>query len=106
MERLNLILPLIDYDSVSMVNKMDRIIFGLRCLGYVPDRQYRRCTLPETTFVAKSFSGSSKLDRLEKISLCWVVIKNIVRHCPNLNHLDLEKFCGLKTLQISKLYKL
>ncbi|GMN37238.1 hypothetical protein TIFTF001_006663 [Ficus carica] len=81
------------------------------CSGDVPDRQYRLYILPETTFVAKSISGSSKLDRLEKISLCWVVInefviKNIVRHYPNLNHLDLENFCGIKTLQISKLYKL
>ncbi|XP_024026754.1 putative F-box/LRR-repeat protein At3g18150 [Morus notabilis] len=122
MEKLELRMRLIERNHFPMIDQwlalflnLDSGVQEMRLMvktGYSDyDDDDGIYTLPKTTFVAKSISGPSKLDRLQKLSLEFVnisesVIQNIDRNCHNLNYLYLQNICGLKTLQISKLNKL
>lgn len=116
MERLDLTLPLFDLNYSSLVDQWIALSLdsGVQELSLEIEK---RCAhddyyaLRESTFVAKSMSGSSKLVRLQKLSLFGIqisetAIQNIVRHCPNLEHLHLKKIHGVKTIEISGLDKL
>lgn len=59
--------------------------------------------LPESLFAVKSVDGASNFHRLQSLSLQRVnitenVIQVIIRSCPKINYLALERFCGPKTV--------
>lgn len=105
MEQLGLTLPLFDLNCSSLVDQWVALSLdsGVRELSLsierqcIPDDSY---ALHESTFVAKSMSGSSKLVRLQRLSLfgVWIsetAIQDIVRHCPNLDHLVLHNLASI-----------
>ena len=115
MEKLDLDMLIVDPNFVPMINTWlplalnngaSDIYFNVSPLYRGPPEDYY--PLPETTFKT---IRSSKFYHLKKLNLSSVdisqnIIQDIIQNCPNICHLVLWFFRGMKTLEISKLDKL